>query len=344
MESIKPKMQYRQLGKSGLKVSVLSYGLMGIKDQNLANQLVRKAYEGGVNYFDTAERYRDGEVEILLGNALKELKAPREDLVISTKVYWGGKGVNRIGLSRKHVIEGTLASLKRLQLDYVDILFAHREDDETPLEETCRAFDWLVKNGKTLYWGTSEWPAKKIWEAFGICEKYNLEKPIVEQCEYSMITRQKMENDYVELFEKYGLGTTVWSPLCGGILAGRYNKDVPEDSRYAVEPAAKQFYAKWLSPENIGKTREKCLKIEQIAKELAGSMAQLAIAWVIKNKDTSTALLGASKVSQVEDNFGALTLLEKISPEIEEKLEAILGTRPETGLNPKTWQPKPVRR
>lgn len=340
------KMQYRSLGKaSGLRVSVISLGFMGESDQDKINELVKRAYEAGVNFFDNAEAYGYGKVEVLIGNAIKNLGVPREDLVISTKIFWGGEGPNRKGLSKKHLVEGTNASLKRLQLDYVDLLLAHRPDFDIPLEETCRGFDYLVKSGKTLHWGTSQWPAKRIWQAIAICEKYKLEKPIVEQCEYNMLIREKMENDYVELFDEYGMGTTVYSPLCGGILAGRYNRGIPEDSRWETMPPMFKFvYHRWLAPENIEKTREMCLKFEEFAKELGATMAQLALAWVIKNNDVSTALMGASKLSQLEDSLGALDLLDKLTPEVLERLENLLGTRPTPPEDPRTWKFRPHRR
>jgi len=339
-------MEYRYLGKTGLKVSVISYGFMTIGDQNLMTQLVKTAWESGVNFFDNAEFYLQGTVETLFGNTIKELKIPREDLVISTKIFWGGQGVNRVGLSRKHIIEGAFASLKRLQLDYVDIIYCHRPDFETPLEETCRAFDWLIRKGKAHYWGTSEWPAKRILEAIGICERLGLHKPVVEQCAYSLLERDKMENDYIELLDQHGLGTTVFSPLARGILAGRYNKEIPADSRYAKISNSKFRFImdKWLAPENIEETRTKCLQLEEIAKEIGCTLPQLALAWVIKNKDVSTAIMGGSKVEQVEQNLQAINFVEKITPEIEERLEKIVESKPHPGTDFKTWSDRKSRR
>jgi len=343
MDTQKVPMKYNHLGKSGIKVSTIGLGFMDIQDQNLITQLVKTAWENGVNFFDNAEFYGQGKVETFFGNALKELKIPREDIVISTKIFWGGQGVNRVGLSRKHIIEGATNSLKRLQLDYVDIIMAHRFDSETPLEEICRAFDWLIRHGKALYWGTSEWPAKKLWEAIGICEKLGLVKPIADQCEYSMLNREKMEVEYIDLFDEVGFGTTVWSPLCGGILTGKYNKEVPQDSRYATA-WYKSAYDKWLGPQNIENTRVMLNGLEAIAKELGCSMAQLALAWVIKNKDVSTALIGSSKVSQLEENLKALQFVDKITPDIAEKIEEVLKNRPDPGMNTRTFAKNPYRR
>jgi len=338
MEQTKPKMLYRTLGPTGLKVSVISYGFMDILDQEKLTELVKLAHSYGVNFFDNAEFYGNGKVEELFGNALKELKIPRDELVISTKVYWGGTGPNRVGLSRKHVIEGTLASLKRLQLDYVDIIMAHRPDENVPLEETCRAFDWLIRHNYAFYWGTSEWAGKRIEQAIGICEKLGLHKPIADQTQYNMLYRDRIELDYKELFKEYSLGTTIWSPLCGGILTGKYNQGIPEDSRYATA-WFKSAYDRWLGKENIENTRKILLGVEAIAKELGTTMAQLALAWTIRNLNVSTAIVGSTKPNQLEDNFKALNILDKITPEVEEKLEKVLNNIPKGDPKPRTWQP-----
>jgi aryl-alcohol dehydrogenase-like predicted oxidoreductase len=232
-------MEYRYLGNSGLKVSVLSFGnwLNSDKpeDYEITRDAMKVSFDAGVNFFDTAEIYGFGQAETIMGRAFKELGFKREEIVVSTKLIRSGTGVNDTFLSRKHIIEGITNSLKRLQLDYVDVLFCHRPDYDTPLEETCRAMSWVIDNNKAFYWGTSEWPADRITKAIEICERYNLHKPIVEQPQYSMLVRDAFEKDYRRLFSEYKYGTTIWSPLAGGILAGKYNDGVaPEGSRYSA--------------------------------------------------------------------------------------------------------------
>lgn len=358
MES-KSKMIYRKLGKTGLNVSIISYGFMVISDQKVMNEVVKEAFARGVNYFDTAEFYTAGQNEILLGNAFKELKIPREDIIISTKIFFGitqekdrlqcktkqtpfgPADINSVGLSRKHVIEGCNASLKRLQTDYVDVIFASRPDDHTPVEEVCRSFNYLIKQGKALYWGTSEWPAKKIREAMAVCEKLNLIKPVVEQCQYSMFVRDAVENDLRELCVEYGLGTTVWAPLARGVLAGKYNEDIPTDSRFSNAPKHfKGLFSPWMDPENIENTRVILKKLEALAKELGMSQAHLALCWAVRTTCVSTALMGTSSVEQLVDNLDAIQHLDKITPEVEEKIESILGTQPKFGMDFRELAPK----
>ena len=349
-------MEYRFLGNSGLKVSVLSFGnwLTGNDPKFIetTKQVVKKCYESGVNFFDTAENYGKGEAEIQLGEALKVLNVPREDLVISTKVFFGtfkvgASDINRNGNSRKHVIEGVQASLKRLQLDYVDIVLAHRYDQDTPLEETCRAFNYVIEKGWAFYWGTSEWTVDQIAAAYGICDKLGLIKPITEQPQYNMLVREKVESEFVPLYDEYKLGTIVFSPLAGGILSGKYNDEIPKDSRIATLATfiKDAFYEKIFFNEKVYEKRRKALKeIAEIAKELGCSQAQLSLAWVIYNKDVSCALMGASSVAQLEENLKALEIYKKLTPEILERIEKILETRPERKMNWKSWQTFPPRR
>lgn len=348
-------MEYRFLGNSGLKVSVLSFGnwLTNNDPKVIENtkQIVKRCHELGVNFFDTAEGYGRGEAERQFGEALKFLNVPREDLVISTKIFFGtveeGKSkINRIGTSRKHIIEGLSASLKRLQLDYVDVVLAHRYDHETPIEETCRAFNWVINKGWAFYWGTSEWSAEQITTAMGVCERLGLIKPITEQPQYNMLVREKLESEYVPLFDEFKLGTTVWSPLAGGVLTGKYNDEVPPGSRVAnADPFIKKLYDRVFFDEKIYEKRRKALKeIAEIAKELGCTQAQLALAWVIYNKDVSCALFGASSIAQVEDNIKAVDVYRKLTPEILERIEKVLETRPERKMNWKTWQPFAARR
>jgi len=334
-QSPKTQMDYRYLGNSGLRVSVIGYGCGDASDQELLTKLVKKAYDSGINFFDCAELYGKtiGAVETLLGGAFKALNLSRDDLVITTKIFWGGdvSQVNRRGLSRKHLIEGTKASLKRMQLDHVDVLFAHRYDPNTPMEEICRAFDWLVRKGYTHYWGTSEWSAQKIEEAFRVCEKLRLIKPIAEQPEYSLLVRERFEKEYAGLYESHRYGTTVWSPLAGGVLTGKYDKEIPQDSR--ATSALSFLIQKYIAPENIEHTRKQTAALAQIAKELNSTPARLALAWTIRNRDVSTAIMGARKVEQFDDNILAIEDVRKITPEIEERIEQIFKNRPETEMD-----------
>ena len=349
-------MEYRFLGNSGIKVSVLSFGNWLTNDDpkkiETTRQIVKKCFESGVNFFDTAEGYGKGEAERQLGDALKYLNIPREDIVVSTKIFFGsgtGKGeptINRRGTSRKHVIEGLTASLKRLQLDYVDVVLAHRMDHETPLEEICRAFNFIIEKGMAFYWGTSEWTVEQITAAMGICDKLGLIKPITEQPQYNMLVREKLENEYIPLFDEFKLGTTVWSPLAGGLLTGKYNDEIPKDSRIGNADAyIKSLYDKIFFNEKFYEKRRKALKeIGEIAKELGCTQAQLGLAWVIYNKDVTCAIMGASSVAQIEANLKALEVYKKLTPEILERIEKVLDNKPERKMNWKTWQNFPPRR
>lgn len=347
MQKTESKMEYRYLGATGLKVSAIGYGCMDVKDQELVKKLVARAWEHGINFFDCAETYGSprGQIETYLGAAIKALNVDREDLVITSKIFWGGDAdkVNRRGLSRKHLIEGVRASLKRMQLDYLDIVFAHRYDPKTPMEEIVRSFDWLVRHGYALYWGTSEWPAQKIEEALRLCEKLRLVKPVAEQPQYSMLTRERFEKEYAGLFEEYKYGTTIWSPLAGGILTGKYNAEVPEDSRF-ITSAFGGHMKKYLGPENIENTRKLTAQIGEVAKDLGISSAQLALAWTLKSKDVSTAIIGSRKLEQLEDNIKALEAVSKITPEVEERLEKILNNQPEVEFDYREFKPAETRR
>ncbi len=338
-------MEYKNLGSTGLKVSVIGMGSFcpsyGLTETENLKQVIKKAYDLGINFFDTAESYGYGEAETALGKIFKELKLPREQLVVATKLFWGPSLTpNDVGLSRKHIIEGTKNSLKRLQLDYVDIIFCHRADMETPVEETCRAFDYLINQGKTFYWGTSEWPADRIMDAFRVCEKLGLHKPVVEQPEYSMLNRTKLEKEYLPLFQDHGLGTTTWSPLAYGILSGKYNQGIPKGARFDTsEPTFKMFYDMYMGE----KTRENTIRIlkglEEIVKELGCTQPQLAYAWVLKNPNVSVMLMGASKVSQLEENIKALEVAKKLTPELLERINKVLDNGPTGGFNFRLWRP-----
>ena len=299
------KMEYRYLGPTGLRVSVVGWGNW-VNNQNdqLTVESLKVCLEHGVNFFDTAEVYGLGAGELSLGKALKELNVQREKVVISTKIFNIGRDPNDSFLSRKHIIEGLRNSLKRLQLDYVDVVFCHRYDRYTPLEETCRAMNWCIEHGLAFYWGTSQWSASQIMEAYKICDKLNLIPPVVEQTHYNMMFRDFVEREYNDLFKKYGMGTTIWSPLESGILTGKYMNEIPEGSRFTLDHDNAKNANEFYQGENKKMWDEKLFKLKEIAeKKMNCTLAQLALAWVIANPDCSTTILGASKTSQLEVKF-----------------------------------------
>jgi len=324
-------MEYRYLGKSGLQVSALSLGAwvtFGDQvDENVAYDCMKAAYEAGVNFFDNAEVYGRGNAEIVMGNVIKRMGWHRADLVISTKIFWGGRGVNRRGLSRKHIIEGTNAALARLQLDYVDLIFCHRPDLHTPIEETVWAMNYLLHQGKAFYWGTSEWSAAQIMEAYAVARREHLIPPLMEQPEYNMFTRQRVEQEYAPLYRSIGLGTTVWSPLAGGILTGKYAAGIPAGTRFSLPNY------EWLRKElesQEGQLRiEKTRQLAPLAEELGCSLAQMALAWCLKNPNVSTVITGASRPNQVVENMKALDVVEKLTPEVMARIESVLQNKPE---------------
>ena len=347
-------MLYRQLGNTGIKVSVLSFGnwITGHSEENQKIQIdcVKLAWDNGVNYFDTSENYGLGMGEVLMGRALKALEVDRNKLVVSTKIFWSVKGegfsVNMNGLSRKHILEAIDKSLKNLQLSYVDVVFCHRPDYDTPMEEVCRAMSSLIDREKAFYWGTSEWPACMIAAAMETCKRLNLHGPKVEQCEYNMLTRNKMEREYRYLFQNYNLATTIFSPLKSGLLSGKYNSgEKLEGTRFATYAFCIKLWEKCMSDKEsknmlLGKLRQ----IKEIADEVGYSMAQLAVAWTVVNLKTTTCILGASKVSQLEENLKSLELIQKWTPELENKIEKVLGNKPDDWTNFLTWTPlEPVR-
>jgi voltage-dependent potassium channel beta subunit len=350
-------MEYRKFGPTGLKVSALGFGtqmyMYGVPvpegTEELTLETVKKALEMGVNYFDCAEFYGAGKMETFLGNAFKKLGTRREDVVVSTKIFLGSVGgANAVGASRKRLIEGTHASLKRLQMEYVDVLYVARYDYETPLEETCRAMNTLVNQGKVLYWGTSEWSAKQLVAAIELCNKLNLARPIAEQAQYNMIHRDKFETEFAEVFDDYGLGTSIWSPLAGGLLTGKYLKEEKVSGRMDyINPGFKEHaygFSKWFGPEKIEGTKKMFKEFEEIATSLGGTVPQLAIAWILGNKDVSTIICAFSKLSQVEENLKAMEMFKKITPEIYERIEKLLGNKPVGNLDYKAFKPRPARR
>ena len=324
-------MEYRFLGSSGLKVSALSLGAWvtygGQVGEDVAYQCMTTAYESGVNFFDNAEAYADGEAEIVMGNVIKRTGWKRSDLVVSTKIFWGGKGPNDSGLSRKHIIEGTNASLKRLQMDYVDLIFCHRPDKDTPIEETVWAMNHVINQGKAFYWGTSEWSAQQIMEAYSIARRENLVPPTMEQPQYNMFHRERVENEYRRLYREIGLGTTIWSPLASGLLTGKYNEGIPEDSRLNLEGYEwlREMYESEQGQQNLAKVRQ----LTRIANDLGCSMAQLALAWCLKNPDVSTVITGASKPEQVKQNMAAMDVVDKLDENVMNCIEEILANKPQ---------------
>jgi len=343
-------LPHRYLGNSGLKVSVLSYGNWLTSDdpeeEKVAIECIKAAHAGGVTFFDTAEIYAFGRGESVMGKALKELDADRRDLVVSTKLWRCPKdGVNNTFLSRKHLVEGMKNSLERLDQEYVDIVFAHRPDFDTPLEETCRAFDYLIEEGLAFYWGTSEWAPDRVAKAIEICERLDLHKPIAEQCQYNMLRRENHEKTLRPLYENYKYGTTIWSPICGGLLSGKYNDlETPKGSRYAENAMGKNIWARFMKEFDPDELKTKLKSLEEIAGELGCTQAQLAVAWTAANKDTSTTIFGATKLSQVEDNLKAVEVIKKWTPEIEEKIEKVLDNTPATVMDFQTFAPKKPRR
>ena len=323
-------MEYRNLGKSGLKVSALSLGAWvtygGQVGEDPAYECMKAAYDAGVNFFDNAEAYARGNAESVMGSVIRKAGWKRSDLVVSTKIFWGGDGPNNSGLTRKHIIEGLDASLKRLQMDYVDLVFCHRPDIYTPIEETVWAMNHVVNQGKAFYWGTSEWSATQIMEAYGVARREHLLPPAMEQPQYHMFHRERVEAEYARLYREIGLGTTIWSPLASGLLTGKYNRGIPEGTRVTLKGY------EWLKEEfESEETQKRLAKISllmPIASELGCSMAQLALAWCLKNPNVSTVITGASRASQVNENMAALDVIPKLTDDVMQQIETILDNRP----------------
>lgn len=319
-------MEYRRLGKSGLKVSALSFGSWVTFSNQVsvkpAAEMMAYAYDNGVNFFDNAEVYAQGESEKIMGEAIKKLGWSRDTFIVSSKVFWGGEKPTQLGLSRKHTVDACNAALKRLQVDYLDLFFCHRPDPDTPIEETVWTMNDLIKQGKILYWGTSEWEARHIREAFEIAEKLHLRGPTMEQPEYNMFNRFKVEEEFGSLYTEYGLGTTIWSPLASGLLTGKYKNGIPKDSRANLKGYG------WLKEKfesEEGKTKiQKAIELEKLADEIGVSLAQMSIAWCLKNPNVSTVLLGASKIEQLMENMKALSALDKLDLAVMNRISKIL--------------------
>jgi voltage-dependent potassium channel beta subunit len=320
-------MHYRQLGRSGLQVSTLSLGswvtYANQVDVKSAMEMLAAAMEAGVNFFDNAEVYANGQSESVMGEALRKLEWPRLNYVVSTKFFWGldrdGAGINRRDtLNRKYLMQAIDGSLKRFGLEHIDLVYCHRPDPHTPIEETVRAMSDMITQGKALYWGTSEWSADEIRAAWNLAERYHLHKPVMEQPQYHLFHRQRVEQEYARLYEDLGLGLTTWSPLASGLLTGKYRKGIPADSRGAMKGM------EWLHKGLLDAAKNEAVaRLEPIAAELGGSMAQLAIAWAAKNPRVSSVITGASKLSQLQNNLGALPLVEKLTPELLARIDAI---------------------
>ncbi|KAL2061449.1 hypothetical protein VTL71DRAFT_7722 [Oculimacula yallundae] len=333
-------MVYRRVGNSGLHVSVLGLGgwltFGGHVENELTFACMKQAYDCGINFFDTAESYAGGQSEVMMGKAVKKYGWNRNDLVISTKINWGGANgevlVNNHGLSRKHIIEGLKASLKRLDMAYVDIVYAHRPDRLTPMEETVRAFNYVINKGFAFYWGTSEWSSDEISEACGIAKQLGLIAPIVEQPLYNILDRKKVEGEFQRLYERCGLGLTTFSPMKMGLLSGKYNDAVngpPEGSRFAE---SKDKFAQYMR-DNYGNTEwqenvAKVASLKPVAEKLGISQSQLALAWCLKNPNVSSIITGASRPEQIVDNVQCLKVLDKLTPEIMQQIDDLVGTKP----------------
>lgn len=325
-------MEYRRLGKSGLQVSVLSFGSWVSFSKQIndkaADELMGIAYDKGINFFDNAEVYALGESEKMMGRVLKKKKWDRTSYTVSSKVFWGWRGKenkpNQYGLSRKHVMEACDEALQRLQVGYLDLFFCHRPDKNTPVEETVWAMNHLIQQGKILYWGTSEWSGVEIMEAHRVAEKYKLIGPTMEQPQYNLFERDKIEKEYLEIYKNVGLGTTIWSPLASGLLSGKYNDGIPKGSRFALE-GFDWLKERWVMDEKMKKVK----KLTELANKLGVSTASLSIAWCIKNPNVSTAILGATKKAQLTDNLKALDVVKLLTPDVMEKIENIMKTKPQ---------------
>jgi len=328
-------MVFRHLGPTGLKVSVFSLGgwltYGGTQKGDVVKECLQTAWDHGINFFDTAEGYASGQCEIEWGRAFSELNWPREEYVLSTKIFFGteSKEPNTRGLSRKHIVEGLKASLKRLQTPYVDIVFAHRPDPATPLLEILEGFTQCIRNlNLAYYWGTSEWTAAQIAQAQELADKHNLIAPVAEQPQYNAFHRERFEVEYAYLFKQFSYGTTTYSPLASGILTGKYNDGIPENSRFATNPEFfKSTVEQLKSPEGQAKI-EKVKKLTKIAERLGATVTNLSLAWVAKNQNVSTVILGATSTQQISENIKALEVLEKLDDKVMEEIEEVLANKP----------------
>ena len=323
-------MNYRRLGKTGLKVSELSYGSwvtfsfqLGVDS---AAEIMKLAYDNGVNFFDNAEAYAGGQAEIIMGEAIKKLGWSRDTYIVSSKVFFGGEKPTQCGLSHKHIIDACHGALKRFQVDYLDLYFCHRPDPETPIEETVRAMHTLVLQGKVCYWGTSEWSAPEIEEAYRISRELSLTPPSMEQPEYNMFARDKMEHEYLQLFEQEQLGTTIWSPLASGLLTGKYMDGTPDGSRTSLENY--KFIRDQFESADYIERHEKVQELYQLAEELGLPLVNLALCWCLKNQNVSTVILGASKIEQLKQNLQSLDHMNILDDSVMDRIDGILKNKP----------------
>lgn len=329
-------MEYRRLGRSGLQLSVLSFGSWVTFhkqiDDSIADELMGIAYDSGINFFDNAEVYALGESEKMMGRVLKKKNWDRTSYVLSSKAYFGWRGKenrpNQTGLSRKHLFEACHEALQRLQTDYLDLFFCHRPDPSVAIEEVVWTMHNLVQQGKILYWGTSQWSGAEIMEAHRVAQQYCLIGPVMEEPQYNMFERFRMEQDYLPVFQNVGLGTTIWSPLAVGLLTGKYNDGIPEGSRLDIK-GFDWLKERWLQEDKIKKVRQ----LGDLAKKLNVSLAPLAIAWTIKNLNVTTAILGATKKEQLTENLKALEVVNVLTPDIMEHIEKILQNKPHMELS-----------
>lgn len=324
-------MEYRRMGKTGLQLSMLSYGSWVTFhkqiDESIADELMGIAYDNGVNFFDNAEVYAAGESEKLMGRVLKKKNWDRTSYTVSSKAFFGWRGKknkpNQTGLSRKHLTEACHEALQRLQVDYLDIFFCHRPDKNVPIEEVVWTMNILLQQGKILYWGTSEWGAAEIMEAHRVAAQYGLIGPSVEQPQYNLLERDKMEREFLMIFKTVGMGTTIWSPLASGLLTGKYNDGIPEGSRFALE-GFDWLKDRWMVEDKLARVRQ----LTEVANELGTTTATLSIAWCVANPNVTTAILGATKKEQLEENLKAIEVLHKLTPEVLERIDTIIQTKP----------------
>lgn len=324
-------MDYRYMGKTGLQLSVLSFGswvsFHKQIDDNAADELMGIAYDKGVNFFDNAEVYALGESEKMMGRVLKKKNWDRTSYTVSSKVFWGWRGKenkpNQSGLSRKHIVEACHEALQRLQLDYLDLYFCHRPDKKVPIEEVVWTMHQLIQQGKILYWGTSEWSGVEIMEAHRVAQQYGLIGPSMEQPQYNLLERNKMENEFLMIFKTVGMGTTIWSPLASGLLSGKYNDGIPEGSRFALS-GFDWLKDRWMKDDLLKRVQG----LSAIAKELGITTSQLSIAWCIKNPDVTTAILGATRKEQLLENLGSLEAAEKLTTSVMKQIEETVHTKP----------------
>jgi voltage-dependent potassium channel beta subunit len=326
-------MEYRRLGKSGLQVSALSFGAWvtfgNQVDVDAALEIMAAAYDAGVNFFDNAEIYAHGQAELVMGAALQKANWPRDSYIVSSKVMWGAVANARPtqkGLSRKHIYEACHQALARLQVEYLDLYFCHRPDPSVPMEEVVRAMSELVQQGKVFYWGTSEWSAQQLMEAYSVARQYNLIPPTMEQPQYNMFHRHTVEVEYARLYEAIGLGTTIWSPLASGLLTGKYNEGIPDDSRLKLP--GYEWLRRIVESEEGQKRLATTRELSQVADELGVTMAQLAIAWCVKNPNVSTVITGASRAAQVVENMKAMEVAGQLDDAVMEQIETLLDNKP----------------